>query len=1168
MMNPFYIAQRIFRGRKAPLTLLVAFLVFFIWWIGPKLPYPFNSVVVRGFIITAIVFGTGGIMAWRRRKTKKQSEDLMQAVAEPDESDVLKKRFKSAVKTLRTAQKAGRKGLLELPWYIIIGPPGSGKTTLLRNAGLNFPLGEDDGSLAIKGVGGTRDCDWWFADEAVLLDTAGRYTTQDSNEETDRKAWLAFLDLLKGRRKKRPVNGIFVAIGADILLGSSTDDIQNHASLIRKRVLELYTRLKARFPIYLLITKIDLVPGFTEFFENLTTDERDQVWGYTQQIIKDEGETAKIEAIFDGEFELLLSRLSHQALDRLRDEPDPNRRALILGFPEQLARARHQMRQLLTQGFSPNAYQESLLLRGLYMTSGTQEGAPIDRMMGGLAKALKIDKVGIRQTQNTGRSYFIKDFLRRVAFPEQDLLGIGYKQAERRRKIQLGSYIAIAGSAALALIIWTYAYFQERDYVLEAEQKLIEYRTNVAPLPDPNFEFDQQTREVVLRLDQLKKARDDIAASNPESPLISLPGDDALIEAVDDAYYSQLDQALAPLVLSSLTNRLQRRDGMVQEIAAFNNFEINLLSTFVRAYGSLENPRKRLKSEKAREIFADAILYDLELRDPTFRFELQDHLKAWISQPRGPQSKKINKTVLEGARSILASGGDGLGPVRSAYDDWLFRQLHKNSEGEDIAQGLVDQIGLNANDVFQRRSGGELNEPVPFIFTRAGFTKFFAVSQAEILASAERDKWVYGTVDDGSRIFKGAAAKKEITTRYVNDYIQFWRDLMNDVTIRKSNRGDVLRGLSRNPSPLKEYLRIVASNTELEKKKGAKRSIKVPGINIRNTKKPNSASAPSPQQRVTEAFIDVTALLGSEDSAGKIDEIISEIRILSNEVAALEAGDTPVGNTLQAKRNLETLARDLEASGTGLELVVREVLGTADQGRTKGVVSQIENKYKQRVLPMCRRKISRRYPFTRTANREVGLRDLEDMFGPNGIMTRFIAEDLEPHIDRSRGGWTWKADVRSLVTDGNSLSQFERAGRIRNSFFGRNQLGSRFSVTPIKLAPDTDRSLLKIGSETLDYYGQNPRTIRNIQWPGGDARLDMNGKLGNDTNYAPEGDWGLFRLFDKASTSQTLNGGTSAIVTFRENNNSVSYRLDTDSVDNPFTTYESWRNFRCPAKLW
>ena len=65
MYNPFYIAQRIFRGRKAPLTLLLGFLVFFIWWIGPKLPYPFNSVVVRSLLITGILAVTGGVMAWR-----------------------------------------------------------------------------------------------------------------------------------------------------------------------------------------------------------------------------------------------------------------------------------------------------------------------------------------------------------------------------------------------------------------------------------------------------------------------------------------------------------------------------------------------------------------------------------------------------------------------------------------------------------------------------------------------------------------------------------------------------------------------------------------------------------------------------------------------------------------------------------------------------------------------------------------------------------------------------------------------------------------------------------------------------------------------------------------------------------------------------------------------
>jgi len=70
-------------------------------------------------------------------------------------------------------------------------------------------------------------------------------------------------------------------------------------------------------------------------------------------------------------------------------------------------------------------------------------------------------------------------------------------------------------------------------------------------------------------------------------------------------------------------------------------------------------------------------------------------------------------------------------------------QLYRVGEGDGVTPGLVDQIGLNANDVFQRRSGGELNAAIPYIFTREGFTKFYAVSQAEILASVERDKWVY-----------------------------------------------------------------------------------------------------------------------------------------------------------------------------------------------------------------------------------------------------------------------------------------------------------------------------------------------------------------------------------------------------------------------------------------
>jgi len=1179
MRNPFYILQTIWRGRTAPIALLIVFLAAFIWWIGPRLPYPFNSVVVRGFIIIGLVAVTGAIAAWRKRRRAKNTDALMTAVVEPDESVVLKERFKSAVNTLKTAEKAGRKGLVDLPWYIIIGPPGSGKTTLLRNAGLNFPIEDESGGYAIKGVGGTRDCDWWFTDEAVILDTAGRYTTQDSNEATDRKAWVSFLDLLRGRRRKRPINGIFVAIGADILQRGSTEQIKEHAATIRKRILELYTSLKGQFPIYLLITKVDLVPGFTEFFENLNASEREQVWGYTQQIIRNSGEETKIDATFDGEFDLLMSRLSSHTLDRIRDEPDPHRRALILGFPEQMARARQSMRTLVTHGFTPNAYHEKLLLRGLYMTSGTQEGAPIDRLMGGLARAMKINPQAARITKSTGRSFFIKNFLRKVAFREQDLLGIGYRQAQTRRKIQIGAYAGIVSVAILALIGWTSIYYHEREYVQVAEQSLIDYQQKVRPLPSSDLEFKAQAREVVLRLDQLSLARQDIANADPANTTLGLPGDDALVSAVDKAYHTQLEQALAPLIVSSLTNRLQRRDDMQQEIIAFNPFEVNLLSTFVRAYGSLQDPRQRLKSDEAKAAFYDAVMYDLNLRDVSLARDLQTHVYAWVHKPRGPKARAIDEGIMAGARSSLAFGGDGLGQVRAAYADWVFRNLYRvedtvlNLQSQDeenvavIAPGLVSQIGLGATEVFRRSTGRDLNEPIPVIFTRAGFNEFFKNDLDEIMDEVTRRSWVYAASDEG-RAVNRAGAKRVITQAYVNDYIQFWRGLMADMKIRQSDRENVLRMLSRPPSPLQEYLKIVASNTQLETKK-AGGPVRIAGVRIgpRNPANASNEKA-TPKEQVSIAFQDIADLVGTEEAPGKINEIVADIRTLANEISALKAGDTPVGNTNEAKRNLETLARDMEGTGTNLDSVVRDILGTATNSRTQGEINQLDRIYRQQVLPICRRKISNRYPFSRSSNRLVGLRDLEDVFGPTGVMTEFINNNLDGAIDRSRGGWTWKESVKSVAGDSQSLRQFERASRIESAFFARGSVETKLTIKPLEMSSATNRAVLTINGQSIDYYGQAAPSSPTVTWVGSSVQLELSGLDGTDTVLSGEGNWGLYKLLDQASSRNNLSGGTSTLVIFQDRDYSVSYRFDMDSVDNPIATYSNWRNFRCPVKVW
>ena len=155
------------------------------------------------------VAGTWGLIGFlRARKSRRAAAAIAAELTAPSAADAEGKavaaRMGEALATLK-ANSAGRRDYLyNRPWYVIIGPPGAGKTTALLNSGLRFPLSDQ----SLKGVGGTRNLDFWFADEAVMVDTAGRYTTQDSDATADGQGWKSFLALLKRHRPLSPVNGL------------------------------------------------------------------------------------------------------------------------------------------------------------------------------------------------------------------------------------------------------------------------------------------------------------------------------------------------------------------------------------------------------------------------------------------------------------------------------------------------------------------------------------------------------------------------------------------------------------------------------------------------------------------------------------------------------------------------------------------------------------------------------------------------------------------------------------------------------------------------------------------------------------------------------------------------------------------------------------------------
>jgi type VI secretion system protein ImpL len=239
-------------------------------------------------------------------------------------------------------------------------------------------------------------------DEAVLLDTAGRYTTQDSDRIADGEGWSQFLQLLKRHRRRRPINGSS-SLPPDLLTRSPAE-FDADLMAIRQRAAELNRGLGIDLPVYLLVTKVDLIAGFREYFDDLDAAGRRQVWGTTLAL--DDSRSGRALRTLPAEFDALVERLNAGINQRLRDERDPRRRSLLYGFPQQFAALKTRLLELVDGTFRGSEQDRRLFLRGVYLTSGTQEGTPIDRLLGSLGRAAGLGTDG-RLAPKPG-AYFIE----------------------------------------------------------------------------------------------------------------------------------------------------------------------------------------------------------------------------------------------------------------------------------------------------------------------------------------------------------------------------------------------------------------------------------------------------------------------------------------------------------------------------------------------------------------------------------------------------------------------------------------------------------------------------------------------------------------------------------------------------------------------------------------
>lgn len=464
----------------------LAILIALIWFGGGyiELGTPLRIGLIAGVLgIWLLIFL---YQRWRAIRTaqmiearlREQAAGQLAAGADPDALSDLQRRLDEAMTGLRQSG-IGKSALATLPWYIIIGPPGSGKSTALTASGLEFPK-VGTGLNGIQGVGGTRNCEWWFTNEGILLDTAGRYTSV----EDDREEWVGFLDMIKSARSRTPINGVIVAISVADLATASEEELNGHAKNVRARLDELCQRLETVFPVYLLFTKCDLLTGFVDFFEDLTRAEREQVWGFTFPFKPMNAE--RYQQIFRRELQGLYERVARKRLQLLTTERPLEKQQQVYSFPLQLASVEEQLNSFLGKVFRENPYQETAILRGFYFSSGTQEGNPIDQVMASMRAAFGIQPGAVAAGQEPPRekkSYFLTGLFRKLIFPDS-VLARSLASAEKRRRATHLAMISGGVAASLLFVVGLLTSFiGNRSVALRAESGVQAVRAAQA---DPN----------------------------------------------------------------------------------------------------------------------------------------------------------------------------------------------------------------------------------------------------------------------------------------------------------------------------------------------------------------------------------------------------------------------------------------------------------------------------------------------------------------------------------------------------------------------------------------------------------------------------------------------------------------------------------------------------------
>lgn len=1099
-----------------PLVLVLA--VFFLArnrfsWLK-RLPGWLWITIILAIIVLWVVVIAWGWWSARRRARAIEQGILKQAQWNVDnatparrgEIEEVRKNLAEAITMLRNGPD-GRRALYTLPWYMIIGPPAIGKTTAIVNSGLNFPGMTT--ARRMRGAGGTRNCDWWFSTDAILLDTAGRYAQSSDRSETEGE-WFAFLDLLRRNRGRGPINGLILGYSIETLADVDETRLINDARELRQRMDEILDRLGWTFPVYVLFTKCDLIAGFADYFSALSPVERQQVWGATHPL--ETGRDQKAAGKFLEEFDALCRRLKDLRIRRMAslDRGDAWGRTFM--FPEEFSGLRSRFHLFIETLFEPNPFRkDSPLFRGTYFSSGKQVGKPFDLVV---RKIQALLGSGVRGAEPEAQpekedAYFVRDLFARVLKGDRDLVRRTRATGARWARIQL---FGSAGLLALSLLscLWVAGSCTRLSAKMTGTRGAVEAVQKIAsPAPDA---------ATLATLDQLRE--------KIRKPWAAFP----LTVALD------VRESARTMYLNAARRRVLEpiEENIASDLDSPRSLDADQVRRALRAELLMLAPRDRDNIGAPADL--SSVLAGYGFGNPAADSPARKHLDGLVDEfLRAGQPLRD----FDSRRSEVVSGARRLDETHAKED--YFRGLVTAASrcGKDLDLHALagDQSILKAGDDVRVRAA----------FTRSGWKECLSGEIRNVKRTMEADQALMERA--GFKGARPAPTEADLLGLYVGGYADEWGSFLAGIRLKSYSGcadavGDLKELKKRKGSPLLRLLEAAGAEARLDE--GLLGSKDLEAINR--------------DMRPLTSFLE-----GAKDQPAPIDDYAKSLADVYDQISAC-AEDPKAridGAVLRKAREWVTDYVDRFAAGPLAsplsQLLQRPILITQGVAVSEGK-GKAQEKFQEEVAGFVQDRLAGKYPFGGGDDMATP-EDIVAIFGAGGRLEAFEASLSDAGEEPSAG---LKAAVEKAAAIRGALKM---SGDVLKASFTMEGAEVRL-IEGVAIGPENDRRIAQVkltinGTSLVDQ--RTGSTSKTFNWSSDDENTECALALeypGHPDIASLEFNslWAVCQLFDAARRSGA-GGSVKLTWAFPDEGIEVDFLLTMRSgAECPFLKGSAFRN--------